>query len=212
MTKRHIGTFINPSGMDDRHRWAVKKAVYVECGVWKAYSLLRKAYSDRLINAEGFIDKYLANRCCQYEMDSYLLRLSRGMTSAVIPSMSCSVASSGVSSLEVKRPPETKVLSGADKGVFEGKKEVSYLESMWWIYRHLKVSGVVAEDCPDSGTWGYYQMLLSNPDAQAKFYESVFPKVAGKEVEERTVMEDDGRAQFAVLEILEKEFSDAVSE
>lgn len=173
--------------------WGAKKRIYEGERVWGYYNGARERYKVTFTTADGFIDQAKANEVAQAEIDNLILKRAGGIA-VVLPGQ--------------KEEVEKKE-DAATKDVFAGKQEASYAESMWWIYRNLKIDGVKPEDCPDSGTWGYYQMLLGNPDAQAKFYETVFPKVAGKEVDEKTMVEDDKRVHFKVLDILDKEFADA---
>ena len=182
-----VGQFV----LNTDPRWKKKSALYSSKGILGRYRELIAGYVERLTDAKGYNYIDLAARCAQLELDAYLLKRLRGQA------------------CEVPRPLLTEYQARSLVDEAKSDDGLSYVDSMWWIYRHLKVSGVTIDDCPDSGTWGYYQMLLSNPDAQAKFYEVVFPKVASKTADVDQMMEDDQRDRFEVLDVLTKEFSDS---
>jgi len=89
-----------------------------------------------------------------------------------------------------------------DRSYFEGKEPASPKDRMEWIFQHLPLDDVDPSDCPDSGTWGYFTKLRFDGDARTKFYETVYPKFIGKDIERTNIFEDDKRIRLAVIDRL----------
>lgn len=178
---------INEIWEEGTEGWKEKFKEYERLGVDVLFSRLETAYRARLEDGRGICYKDLAHQCAQVEVDRYITQRLNGVD--------CSEP-------HLPIPGELEMTEGTQEESYD------YARGLWWIYRHLKVKDVKPQDCPDSGTWGYFQLLRENPDAQAKFYEQVFPKVALKAVDDSSLVEDDKRTQFEVLDKLYEEFID----
>ncbi len=168
-----------------------KRRGYKEFGVYEYYEWLKRRYREEFVDHRGYVDEMLVNRVSCLVVDSLLLRKSKGKA-VEIPSKE--MIESGYLDY---RPVGSGVLC---RDSFRSKGPVSYSESMEWIYQHLEIKDVQPSECPDSGTWGYYQMLLADPDARLDFYKSVYPKVAREKNLMDVSREDDRRERFEVLD------------
>jgi hypothetical protein len=89
----------------------------------------------------------------------------------------------------------------ADFTKWDGK--IDTIADINWIYNHLMVADVTADDAPSPGAWAHLQYHRSTPEAMTDFFTKVYPRlIPAKSQKLQDKFHDDGRTTFDLLDRL----------
>ena len=192
---RGIGKIIQPRD----YGWDEKSRTYREEDVWAAFSKLRSSYRVCCTDDTGYINHHYANSMAQMQIDTYLLRRSKGeaislpMPYGFVPKVD-----------ETSDKPEMYELSEF------GDKAAASLDpigDLTWIYNNLAILDVGPEDAPSPGAFAYLKWVQRSEENRIDFFTKVYPRIipSKSQIENMGKFHDDGRSNFRILEQLSAE-------
>ena len=199
---RGIGKFYETRS----HEWATKLSTYHDEEVKRAFMAVKASLSLLCTDVEGHQYHEIAHRLAQVMIDKFLLQRCKGQDVPIPGPVVSETSLQPVSEPVAKKGVLKATAMKADFTKWDGK--IDTINDINWIYNHLMVSDVKAEDAPSPGAWAHLQYHRSNDAAMSDFFTKVYPRlIPSKGVVEKMQdkFHDDGRATFDLLERLLKE-------
>lgn len=95
-----------------------------------------------------------------------------------------------------RKAAKQRVRNQASISLWDNKPKSPKSEDVFWVYDHLFLDDVKAEDCPASGAWGLYQWAKANTD---KFYALALPMVQARGAEMKRQQSDE-KSQLKLID------------
>lgn len=197
---RGIGKYIEAR----MYGWDTKERTYREEKVKAAYVKLKSSFRPLVTDETGYVFHDLASKIAQKQIDTFLLRRSRG-DDVVIPQP---VAPKRVVEAEGKKADGFLVNMG-DFGE-SADAEMDPVRDLTWIYNHVAVRDVEPCDAPSPGAYAHLKFIQQSADNMVDFFTKVYPRIipSKSQIESLNKFNDDGRANFDILERLQGESED----
>ena len=199
---RGVGKFHEPQTRE----WDTKLSTYHDEEVKRAFLAVKASLRLLFTDSGGYHYIEIAHQAAQIMIDKFLLQRCKG-EKVPIP---------GPVVLESSLQPVAKAVKGkgilkatavkADFTKWDGK--IDTISDINWIYNHLMISDVRAEDAPSPGAWAHLQYHRSTPAAMDDFFTKVYPRLIpakGTIQKMQDKFHDDGRTTFDLLDRLLKE-------
>lgn len=199
LRERGIGKFHE----NRTHEWATKLSTYHDEEVKGAFLAVKRSMALICTDVDGYQYHEIAHRVAQIMIDKYLLQRSKGQDvptpGPVISESSLQPVAKAVKGKGILKATAKK----ADFKNWDGK--IDTVTDINWIYNHLMISDVSAEDAPSPGAWAHLQYHRSTPAAMDEFYSKVYPRLIpakGTIQKMQDKFHDDGRTTFDLLDRL----------
>ncbi|GAI14032.1 unnamed protein product [marine sediment metagenome] len=183
--------------------WRTKLSTYHDEEVKRAFLAIKASLRLLCTDVEGYHYIEIAHQVAQIIIDKFLLQRCKG-DKVPIPGPVVSASSLQPAS---KAPAKKGVLKAtavkADFTKWDGK--IDTIADINWIYNHLMVADVTAEDAPSPGAWAHLQYHRSNTAAMAEFFTKVYPRLIPAKGTIQKIQDkfhDDGRTTFDLLDRL----------
>jgi len=202
LRERGIGKLLESTG----YEWSVKRATYVDEGVYKPFMALKRSLLLMCTDYKKHRYQYLAHKVAQIMMDKFLMNRVRGES---VPLPGALVferdqeEDQPKSASKVKKGVLKATASKSDFTKWDGK--IDTISDINWIYNNLMIADVKPEDAPSPGAWAHLMYHRSNQAAMTEFFTKVYPRlIPSKSAVEKLQdkFHDDGRATFDLLDRL----------
>lgn len=201
LREKYVGGYVTKQS----GKWAAKREVYKETGVWSSYVEWDRYYRGQFTDATGFVDVQLKRQSAQHKIDTFLIRKSHGEDIAM--------------PVPPNNPVDKKKETGpvdplVDFSVLpENDTPVEWAKAMTWIYRNMG-RVVKVEDAPSAGEYSHLIRLQNDVTAKNDFYKTVVPRLfpSKTQLDNEDRFHDDGRKHFELFDKLSAESNDGQSE
>lgn len=193
---RHVGICIATTGAcDEKNRWKIKNAVYMDEKVRGCYASLRDSIKVLLIRPNGYTENDKASMWAQVMIDNFLVRRAEGenveMPKRLVPINA--------------KPDDPKGIELFDAEDFTDESGVTENEKIRWVYESMRKDGVMPADAPSAGAYGMLIHYRETKARQEKFYDTMVPKLMSKEdATKGGKLEDSGKETIELLDRLIK--------
>lgn len=198
---RKIGTIIQPRD----YGWEKKSRTYREEGVWRAFCNLRSSYRVCCTDETGYVNHHYANSISQMQIDTYLLRRSKG------EAISLPMPYGHVPEVEASGDEDMYDLAAfGDKA----DADMDPVGDLTWIYNNIPILDVKPEDAPSPGAFAHLKFVQASDDNKVDFFTKVYPRIipSKSQIESMDRFRDDGREHFELLDKLLAESKDGQGE
>lgn len=183
--------------------WRTKLSTYHDEEVKGAFLAVKASLRLLCTDVEGYHYIEIAHQFAQIMLDRYLLMRCKGkdvcLPGPVVSESSLQPVGKAVKGKGILKATALK----ADFKKWDGK--IDTISDINWIYNHLMISDVTAEDAPSPGAWAHLQYHRSSNEAMSDFFTKVYPRLIpakGTIQKMQDLFHDDGRTTFDLLERL----------
>jgi len=199
---RKIGTYLM-ARVD--YGWDVKERTYRECKIKKHYTKLKTSYTPIVTDDTGWVKHDLAAGLAQTQIDTYLLRKSKG-EDVELPRFY--TIPQDVEEPE-KKKDEEMMMAKSDFSDEAFDRISDPIAEIIWIFNHLTIEGVEPKDAPSPGAYGYLMWAQQNPQNRSDFLKTTYAKVVPtkSQLDKGKGSHDNGKSNIELLDRLSAEIT-----
>ena len=197
---RKIGIYIVPR----MYNWDLKERTYRELKIKRFYMTLKSSYISLCTDDTGYVVHDLGSRIAQFQIDTYLLRKSKG-EKVELPR----IYTIPQDAVEPEKKKDDYMMQKSDFSdeAFDGISDP--IAEIIWVFNHLSIEGVKPEDAPSPGAYGYLMWAQQNPQNRSDFLKTTYAKVVPtkSQLDKGKGSHDNGKSTIDLLDRLSAEIN-----
>lgn len=184
------------------NRWKIKKATFINEGVWTHFLKLRSGFTELLPIAKGGISSVMAESCAQTVMDRFLILRSQGLEGK-IPKQVIVVSEEPKEKKKAEEKDDKDKIRLYDAKHFGDRKNVTANEEVRWIFANIKKKGVKESEAPSLAAFAEMMDLRENTELYREYRRTMLPKLMTKEEAEKGgKLMDSGKKTIELIDRL----------